>query len=265
VVFGRIAGERAAHAKPAACPPMGKDVFAPIRFREVSEMCPYIYLVRFDLPCSTGTLPAPLGKYVNLRATIGGESIVRSYSPISRPSAVGHVDFLIKCDPSSGVMTHYLVNLKPRTIMEIAGPIDGPNIDISAGSPLKQLGLICGGTGISPMAQILREVFFRGRNDLPIRMIYACPRPDVFPFYELLHHKAASHHNFKLTCTVDGTGGLPWEENVGFVTPDLIKASMFPPGPDLLIVLCGPPPMCRAVKRALATVGYTESMFYSYM
>jgi hypothetical protein len=43
-------------------------------------------------------------------------------------------------------------------------------------------------------------------------MIYACPRPDVFPFYELLHHKAASHHNFKLTCTVDGTGGLPWEE-----------------------------------------------------
>ncbi len=59
-------------------------------------MCPYIYLVRFDLPCSTGTLPAPLGKYVNLRATVGGESIVRSYSPISRPSAVGHVDFLIK-------------------------------------------------------------------------------------------------------------------------------------------------------------------------
>ena len=31
VVFGRIAGERVAHAKPAACPPMGKDVFAPIR------------------------------------------------------------------------------------------------------------------------------------------------------------------------------------------------------------------------------------------
>jgi hypothetical protein len=59
-------------------------------------MCPCIYLVRFDLPCSIGTLPAPLGKYVNLRATIGGESIVRSYSPISRPSAVGHVDFLIK-------------------------------------------------------------------------------------------------------------------------------------------------------------------------
>ncbi len=31
VVFGRIAGERAAHARPAACPPMAKDVFAPIR------------------------------------------------------------------------------------------------------------------------------------------------------------------------------------------------------------------------------------------
>jgi succinate dehydrogenase/fumarate reductase flavoprotein subunit len=31
VVFGRIAGERAAHAKPSACPPMTKEAFAPIR------------------------------------------------------------------------------------------------------------------------------------------------------------------------------------------------------------------------------------------
>ena len=54
-------------------------------------------------------------------------------------------------------------------------------------------------------------------------------------------------------------------QKVGFVTADLIKEAMFPPGPDLLIVLCGPPPMCRAVKRALATCGYTEDMFYSYM
>ena len=72
------------------------DAVFPLRFREISEVCNYIYLVRFDLPCSTGTLPAPLGKYVNLKATINGEEVIRSYSPISRPSAVGHVDFLIK-------------------------------------------------------------------------------------------------------------------------------------------------------------------------
>ena len=64
-------------------------------------MCPNIFLIRFDLPCSTGTLPCGLGKYVNLKAIIGGEEVIRSYSPISRPSVVGHIDFLIKVGYSS--------------------------------------------------------------------------------------------------------------------------------------------------------------------
>ena len=54
-------------------------------------------------------------------------------------------------------------------------------------------------------------------------------------------------------------------QRVGFVTADMIKEVMFPPSPDLLIVLCGPPPMCRAVKRALAADGYSDAMVYSYM
>ena len=65
-------------------------------FRERELVVPNIYLVRFNLPCSTGVLPCGLGKYVNLKTVANGEDVVRSYSPISRPSAVGQVDFLIK-------------------------------------------------------------------------------------------------------------------------------------------------------------------------
>jgi ferredoxin-NADP reductase len=117
-------------------------------------------------------------------------------------------------------------------LRQISGPIDGPNIDLSPTSPIKKLGwvtclfcflapsfdglpvcrLICGGTGLSPMSQILREIFYSKRLDIEISMIYACPRPDSFPYYELLQRKAASHPNFKLTCTVDSTAGLPWDE-----------------------------------------------------
>jgi hypothetical protein len=100
------------------------------RFREVSLLCPFIYLVRFDLPCSVGTLPTPLGKYVNIRATIGGEVVTRSYSPISRPSAVGHVDFLIKV---RAVARHTLPPPPPP-------PIFRPRV----GSPPKALPPSCG-------------------------------------------------------------------------------------------------------------------------
>jgi ferredoxin-NADP reductase len=77
---------------------------------------------------------------------------------------------------------------------------------------VKPCSLICGGTGLSPMSQILREIFYSKRFDIDISMIYACPRPDCIPYYELLHRKAASHPNFKLTCTVDTSAGLPWDE-----------------------------------------------------
>lgn len=75
--------------------------------------------------------------------------------------------------------------------------------------------LICGGTGLSPMFQIIRELYFNRRFDIDVSMIYACPRPDVFPFYTALHQKAAIHPNFKLTCAVDSTAGLPWTEVCG--------------------------------------------------
>lgn len=127
VAFGRLAGERAAHAKlgpdntisadkfvPIRCEPswltVGVGLFlsglvglkacscihAPRRFRERELVCPSIYMVRFDLPCSTSQLPCGLGKYVNLKTVINGEDVIRSYSPISRPSVMGHIDFLIK-------------------------------------------------------------------------------------------------------------------------------------------------------------------------
>jgi NAD(P)H-flavin reductase len=55
-------------------------------------------------------------------------------------------------------------------------------------------------------------------------------------------------------------------QHVGFVTPDLLVAHMFPPADDLLIVICGPYPMCQALKsKVLPAAGYTPEMFFCYM
>lgn len=115
------------------------------------------------------------------------------------------------------------------------------------------------------MKQILSEAWYEGHTDISLSMLYACPRPDVFPYYSLLKSKAATHPNFKLTCTVDNTGGLPWDEHVGLISQELLKEALPAPSSDLLIIICGPPPMCRAVKRSLAAMGYAPSMYYSYM
>jgi cytochrome-b5 reductase len=57
---------------------------------------------------------------------------------------------------------------------------------------------------------------------------------------------------------------------VGFVNAALLKQHMWPPGEDVLVIMCGPAPMCRALKKTLAELGYTigsgpNDMVYSFM
>jgi NAD(P)H-flavin reductase len=54
-------------------------------------------------------------------------------------------------------------------------------------------------------------------------------------------------------------------QGVGFINEAFIKAHMHPPSDDLLIVICGPYPMCMALKKLLPACGYAPEMFFSYM
>lgn len=121
VVFGRIAGARAARTRLPASMSINPDTFVPIRcalllpqravllgvffqpptpcavdvwcvhccvlrrFREVETLVPNIFVVRFDLPGPRSSLNCTLGKYVALRAVIDGKEETRFYSPLSRP------------------------------------------------------------------------------------------------------------------------------------------------------------------------------------
>ena len=59
-------------------------------------------------------------------------------------------------------------------------------------------------------------------------------------------------------------------QSVGFVNQATIASFMWPPAPDVLIIVCGPYPMCKALKGVFAKMGYSvgsgpEDMVYSYM
>ena len=44
----------------------------------------------------------------------------------------------------------------------------------------------------------------------------------------------------------------------------MIKDNLPPPGPDTLIVYCGPPPFEDMMKKHLAELGYTEDMVFKF-
>ncbi len=64
---------------------------------------------------------------------------------------------------------------------------------------------------------------------------------------------------FKIWYTVDRPKES-WKYSSGFVTDEMIKAHMPAPGPDTVILMCGPPPMIKfACKQNLDKLGYDKS------
>jgi hypothetical protein len=95
VVFGRIAGARAAAAKSTVAA-LNSETFTPLTVRESIKVCTNVFLFRFNLPSPCHVTGLAVGQYIAVRATIDGKETIRFYSPISRPEDRGHIDLLLK-------------------------------------------------------------------------------------------------------------------------------------------------------------------------
>lgn len=112
----------------------------------------------------------------------------------------------------------------------------------------KSIGMLAGGTGITPMYQVLQELLADSNDRTEVRLLYASRTPTDIILKNELDSLQAKHKNFKVFYTVDkGTEG--WNGNVGYINQDLIKS--FLPSPtsstasssstDTKIMVCGPP------------------------
>lgn len=150
-------------------------------------------IFRFALPAKHMRLGLPIGNHVMLFATVNGKTVVRSYTPISSNSDedAGFVSFLIKiyfagenpAHPEGGKLSQYLENLHLGSQIEMKGPIghftyyaDGYYSLGSSASSAKQhatkFGFIAGGTGITPVYQVLRAILTNPSDSTKVALIY---------------------------------------------------------------------------------------------
>lgn len=55
-----------------------------------------------------------------------------------------------------------------------------------------------------------------------------------------------------------------WKGGSGYVTKEMIKKHLPPPGDDILITRCGPPAMNKAMRATLTDLGYTKDMQFEF-
>ncbi len=145
--------------------PINSNEFRKFRLLDKIPVASNVNLYRFQLNGADQTLNLPIGAHIRVRANLNGEDTERSYSPIAY-GVHGHFDLYIKHypqNPSPLCFSNYLNTLIPgKDSLEMKGPYSlfpyQPN-------QYKKIGMLAGGSGITPMWQILNFVRQNIQND----------------------------------------------------------------------------------------------------
>lgn len=125
-------------------------------------------------------------------------------------------------------------------------------------STARRLNMIAGGTGITPMYQVIKAVLKNSSDKTEISLLYANQTPEDILLREELDALAENHPNFRVWYTVD-RADPDWAFSIGFVNKEMISEHLFPAGPGVVAFLCGPPPMIKfACLPNLIAIGFTE-------
>lgn len=108
--------------------------------------------------------------------------------------------------------------------------------------------MIAGGTGITPMLQIIRAALKNPNDRTKISLIYANVNPEDILLRKELDDLASKHADRFSVFYVLNNPPTPWDGGVGFVSKEHIKDSLPPTSDDIKVLLCGPPPMMTAMK-----------------
>lgn len=221
------------------------------KLRSKTEVGDSVYKFVFDLPSKHSILGLPIGQHVAIKAEIDDHTVVRSYTPISNNRDLGRLELMIRVYPD-GQVGNYLKNLPVGQTAQIRGPKGAMKYRRLL---CKHIGLIGGGTGITPLYQIIRHICEDPKDDTTISLIYGNRSESDIMLREKLEGFAEKYPQFKLHFTLDHPSES-WTGSKGYVTKDLMQEKMPSPGPDTKIMICGPPGMVNAVKNGLVDLGY---------
>ncbi|AEO68985.1 uncharacterized protein THITE_2053799 [Thermothielavioides terrestris NRRL 8126] len=230
------------------------DVFQEFELKEKTIISHNVAIYRFALPSPTSILGLPIGQHISIGATLpqpdgSSKEIVRSYTPISGDDQPGYFDLLIKSYPQGNISRH-MASLAVGQTIRVKGPkgafVYTPNM-------VRHFGMIAGGTGITPMLQIIKAIA-RGRkagDTTQVDLIFANVTEQDILLREDLDQLAREDKGFRVHYVLDKPPA-GWQGGVGYKW--LPK-----PADDVKILLCGPPPMISGLKKATESLGYKKA------
>ena len=228
----------------------------------------------FDLPNKddvSGLVTASLllTKFV----TPKGSNVIRPYTPISDVEQKGTIEFVIK-KYEGGKMSTHIHDLKENDTLSFKGPIVKwkwePN-------QYESIALIGGGTGITPLYQLLNQITKNPEDKTKVSLFYgSLTEGDILIKKEIDDIISKHKEQVKVHYFVD-KASANWDGQSGVITKDYLESHLPGPSKESKIFVCGPPGLYKAmsgpkvsptdqgeVTGALADLGYTKENVFKF-
>lgn len=228
---------------------------------------------KFALPSEDQVLGLPVGKHIFLCATIDEKLCMRAYTPTSTVDEVGFFELVVKIYfkgvhpkfPNGGQMSQYLDSLPIGGFLDVKGPLghieyQGKGNFLVHGKQkfAKKLAMIAGGTGITPVYQVMQAILKDPEDETEMYVVYANRTEDDILLKDELDAWAEQiPERVKVWYVIQESIKEGWKYSTGFVTEAILREHMPEPSDTTLALACGPPPMIQfAINPNLEKMGY---------
>jgi nitrate reductase (NAD(P)H) len=235
------------------------------------------FIFGFKLDHTDQQIGLPTGQHLmlRLREPATREAIIRAYTPLSEENERGLLRILIKVyyDTQShkgGKMTMALNAIPLGHFVDFKGPV-GKFVYLGGGRctisdkerRVRRLFMICGGSGITPIFQVLRAVI-KDIHDPTECIVLDGNRveEDILCKEDLDDMAASNPQRCRIIHTLSRPGPL-WTGRKGRVDRPLLSSEIGPPRPsnqsgEDLVLICGPSSLEESVHGILLEMGWCE-------
>lgn len=222
-------------------------------------------IYRFGLPKEDDVLGLPIGQHISVKTTVpdkdsseGVKNVVRAYTPISLDEdCPGYFDLLIK-SYELGTVSRMFGELSIGDKINITGPQGFYDYTRNCRNAI---GMVAGGTGITPIYQVMKAIFDDAKDKTQVHLIYGSRcEEELFLKNEIDLMVSKRPNQFHVYYLVEQTDRDDWEGGIGYVTREIMETHLPPPGPKdkVQLLICGPPKMVSFTKRTAMSMGFQK-------
>ncbi|KAI9655600.1 MAG: hypothetical protein M1821_005394 [Bathelium mastoideum] len=231
----------------------------------------------FKLEHDDQVLGLPIGQHlmIKVKDAATGEATIRSYTPISETEKRGSVDVLVKVyfdtqDRSGGKMTQAMDRMPSGCLVDFKGPtgkfeyLGGGRCSINgAERKIRTFVMICGGSGITPIFQVLRAVM-RDRDDPTKCIVLNGNRlvEDILCKEDLDQFETDGEGKCSILYTLTKAPS-DWNGLRGRIAKPLLeKYAQW--SPECMALICGPEAMEQTVLAGLKELGWSDQELHRF-